>query len=405
MSNLLRTPLYDRHVEVNATMVDFGGWEMPIQYPVGIVAEHLWTRRNAGMFDVSHMGRVVVSGEEMTEFLQYVLTSNVAALQVGMSQYCIIADENGYAIDDAYLYRFYEDRYLLVINASNREKDLVHLNKVAENFKVTLVDETFRSSCISVQGPTSEKVLMTLSGGKELTAENKKNATGVVDFEGHTVWVSRTGYTGEPIGFEICCSNDDVQWLWKRLREAGAKPCGLGSRDTMRLESALPLYGHEFGVDKYGNEIPAYAVSLARFAVSFAEEKGNFIGREKLLAQAEVMNNVREGKACDMSALPKRIVPVALLGKGVMRADMDIYQGDELVGYVTSGTMVPYHKTQEMDCTESGKRAIGFAYINSNIVAGDKIEIDIRGKRSEAVVVAMHMKGMTRPLVIPVLAE
>ena len=164
MSELKLTPLHDTHVAAGATMVDFGGWEMPIQYPSGIVAEHLNTRRNCGIFDVSHMGRLIIEGPDRVAFLQKVLSSNVEALAVGRAQYCIIPAPDGSAVDDAYLYRFEEDRYLLVVNASNTDKDLAHFATIAPAYQCTITDITGASASIALQGPDSEQLLQTLSG-------------------------------------------------------------------------------------------------------------------------------------------------------------------------------------------------------------------------------------------------
>ncbi len=406
MSTPKKTQLHDIHVAEGASMVDFEGWEMPIQYPEGIVAEHLWTRSQCGIFDVSHMGRLTIEGEDALPFLQHVLSSNVAALEPGHAQYCIIPNENGGAIDDAYLYRFEEGKYLLVVNASNREKDLAHIHREAEQYRVAIADDTFRCAAIAVQGPCSEDILKVLSGGLEIT-EHKRNCLGIVDLEGHRAWISRTGYTGDPIGFEIYVKNDDAQWLWERLQELGAKPIGLGARDTLRLEACLPLYGHEFGTDREGAEIPIFAVSPSCFAVSFAEEKGDFIGKKALSCQHDAFLRIREGNTEDTAALPRHIVPVALTGRGVMREKMDVFYQGKQVGYVTSGTMIPYFRSLEqvaagVDDPDTAKRAIGLAYIASEIPIGADIEVDIRGRRTKAKVVSLHMKGNAPPYAQPV---
>ncbi len=379
MSELKRTPLYDAHVALGATMVDFGGWEMPIQYPAGIITEHLNDRKGCGIFDVSHMGRLIVEGPQRAAFLQKVLTSNVAKLVPGRAQYCIIANENGGAVDDAYLYMFEEDKYMLIVNASNTDKDLAHFAQYLPDYDCTITNITDTYSSIAVQGPESDKLLKILSGGAEITGP-KKNDLGEVVLEGHTVRASRTGYTGDPIGYELFIDAKDVTWLWNRLIELGATPTALGARDTLRLEAGLPLYGHEMGEDASGAEMPVFAVSLARFAVSFAEEKGDFVGRAALEAQK---GNVA-----------KKIVPISLIDRGIVRAGMDIYCGDEHIGWVTSGTMVPYYNFDEAGnlLETTGKRAIGFAYIASNIGLGDTVEIDVRGKRLKAKVVEKHMR-------------
>ena len=375
MSQLKRTALYDAHVAAGATMVDFGGWEMPIQYPAGIVTEHLYTRKHCGIFDVSHMGRLIVEGPERVAFLQKVLTSNVAALKPGRAQYCIIANENGGAVDDAYLYMFTEDKYLLIVNASNTDKDLEHFAAYLPDYDCTITNVTDKYASIAVQGPDTDKILETMSGGVAICGP-KKNDLNTVILEGHEVQASRTGYTGEPMGYELFIPAKDVQWLWDRLIQLGAQPTALGARDTLRLEAGLPLYGHEMGEAADGSEIPIFAVSLSRFAVSFKEEKGDFVGKAALTAQ--------------QTGTPKKILPIQLTDRGVIRAGMEIYSGDKLVGWVTSGTMVPYYVFEGDEPTDAtGKRSIGFAYIDADAT---DITVDVRGKRLKAQIVDRHMR-------------
>ena len=385
MSELKRTPLYDAHVAAGATMVDFGGWEMPIQYPAGIINEHLYDRKHCGIFDVSHMGRLIVEGPERVAFLQKVLSSNVAALVPGRAQYCIIPTETGGAVDDAYLYMYEEDRYMLIVNASNTDKDLKHFAKYLPDYDCTITNITDTYSSIAVQGPDAEAILKVLSGGAEITGP-KKNDLNELQMEGHTVRVSKTGYTGDPIGWELFIDAKDVTWLWNRLIELGAHPTALGARDTLRLEAGLPLYGHEMGEDHGGTEMPIFAVSLARFAVSFKEEKGDYIARDILLNQKE-------------NGTPKKVLPIALVDRGVIRAGMDVYKDGVHIGWVTSGTMVPYYKFDNNgDITDAtGKRSIGFAYIESAVSLDDIIEVDVRGKKLKAKVVAKHMDQNTPP--------
>ena len=407
MSELKRTQLYDIHVAAGAELVDFGGWEMPIQYPSGIIAEHLYTRQVCSMFDVSHMGRLLIEGPDRRKFLQHVLTSNVAALDVNLAQYCIIPNENGGAVDDAYLYMFEEDNYLLVVNAANTEKDLVHLRKALEGFDCTITDISKGWAAIAVQGPKSKEMLTALNGGAQLT-EPMKNALGSVSLEGHYARVAKTGYTGEPLGYEVYVHSEDAEWLWNRLVELGARPAGLGARDTLRLEAALPLYGHEMGNAPDGSEIPIFAVPLSKFAVSFAAEKGDFIGRKALEKQHSYFVKYMDRDFSDMSGLPRKIAPIALLDRGVMRAGMEIYQGDKLVGWVTSGTMVPYFKTEGEGLSTvileaSGKRAVGLCYIDNDILEDDTVEVDVRGKRLKAVIPARHMSVGAPPFARPLL--
>ncbi len=385
MSELKRTPLYDAHVAAGATMVDFGGWEMPIQYPAGIVAEHLYDRKVCGIFDVSHMGRLIIEGPDRLAFVQKVLTNNAAALVPGRCQYTMIPTEDGTAVDDAYLYMFEQDKFMLVVNASNTDKDLAHFAKYLPEFDCTITNVTATYSSIAVQGPEAEKILKVLSGGAEITGP-KKNDTNELVMEGRTVRASRTGYTGDPIGFELFIDASEVVWLWNRLIELGAQPTALGARDTLRLEAGLPLYGHEMGEDASGKEIPIFAVPLARFAVSFAEEKGDFVGKALLADQKE-------------NGTAKKVMAIGLIDRGIVRGGMEVYLGEKHIGWITSGTMVPYYNFDEngeiLDTT--GKRAIGFAYIDSDVTKEDIISIDVRGKRLKAKVVAKHMNQNQPP--------
>ena len=170
---------------------------------------------------------------------------------------------------------------------------------------------------VAVQGPKSREMLLTLTGGAEIT-EPVKNALGTHLLEGHQAYIAKTGYTGEPLGYEVYLKSADGVWFWNRMLELGARPAGLGARDTLRLEAGLPLYGHEMGLDPTGEEIPVFAVSLARFAVSFSERKGSFVGREALRTQYEAFQRIMNRDFRDLSALPKRIFPITLLDRGVM---------------------------------------------------------------------------------------
>ena len=407
MSELKRTQLYDVHVQAGASMVDFGGWEMPIQYPSGIVSEHLYTRHACSLFDVSHMGRLLVEGPDRLAFLQHVLSSNVAGLDLNTAQYCIIPASNGSAVDDAYLYRFEEERYLLVVNAANTDKDLAHLEAALSKFDCTITNITAQYAAIAVQGPKSKELLQILSGGVAIT-EPMKNALNTLTFEGRTVRVAKTGYTGEPLGYEVYIESAEAPWLWNRLVELGAKPAGLGARDTLRLEAALPLYGHEMGADPDGAPMPIFAVPLAKFAVSFAPQKGDYIGRAALERQYAAYRRVMNRDFTDLADLPRRIQPITLLDRGVMRAGMPIFRGDRQIGWVTSGTMVPYYRAegeglQTVILDETAKRAIGLCYIDSDVLEDDQVEVDIRGKRLKAVIPPYHMRVDTPPFARPIL--
>ncbi len=407
MGNLNKTALNDRHFELGANMVEFGGWEMPLHYPAGIVQEHLTTRKEVGLFDISHMGRFIVSGKNALEFLQYVLTNNAAALLEEESQYSMIPNQNGGVIDDAYLYRFVPDEYLLVVNAANREKDFTHLEKLRKKFgQVKLTDRTKELAMLSLQGPKAKELMLDLVSAGHLP-EPLRNCLSTAQVNGSQVLISRTGYTGETICFELFIERKDVAMIWGMLLERGVQPIGLGARDTLRLEAALPLYGHELGLDPEGKEIPAYASMLARYSVSFSPLKGEFIGREALTRQYEAFKRIVDRDYSLIADLPRIIQPIALIDKGVARAEAKVFCGDQHVGYVTSGTMVPFWQTDGIGLSskqsaEKDRRAIGLALMDSNLVAGDEVEIDIRGKRAKAVIVPYHMRAEAPPVSWPV---
>ncbi len=399
---LNRTIFYDRHIAHGAKLVPFGGWEMPVQYPDGIIKEHLTTRKGAGLFDVSHMGRFVVSGRDAQAFLQHALTNSAAAVAVEESQYTMLPNHRGGALDDAYLYRFVEDEYLLVVNAANQERDWEHLQTVKKQFKgVDLVDKTSETAMLSLQGPLSKQILLELVDSGSLP-EPMRNRLSTVDIHGAAVQAARTGYTGEPLCFELFVDAEKALMLWDSLLEKGAAPIGLGARDTLRLEAGLPLYGHELGTDPGGNEIPIFACPLARFAVSFSPLKGDFIGKDALLKQFAAFKRIFNRDYSLMHDLPRMVMPLAIVDKGISRAGSKVFINDRHVGFVTSGTMVPYWKFagQGIDSaiTETAdKRAIALALLDSNLVEGDTVEVDVRRKRVRAVIVPYHMRSEAPP--------
>jgi aminomethyltransferase len=396
MHQLHHTPLHDKHVELGAQMAPFGDWDMPIRYAPGIVQEHLATRKNAGLFDVSHMGRFIIRGKQAVAFLQYVLTNDAAALQVGTSQYTILPNERGGAVDDAYLYRFFEDEYLLIVNAANHETDGEYLQSHRAQFKdVEIEDQTSALGMISLQGPSSQNMLASLAGPGGIPLL-KRNALKVITIDGRDVWLARTGYTGEPICFELIAASDRIGKIWDQLLEQGAQPVGLGARDTLRLEACLPLYGHELGLDAEGKEIPIFAVRSSRLGVSFSSNRGDFIGKQSLRKQFDALQKIRERDYSLIKDLPRKILPIALTGKGIARQGNKVFRGEQHVGYVTSGTMVPYWKGYWEDTVfqfadEYGKRAIGLALVNSDLMYQDEIEVDVRGRRIAALIVPSHL--------------
>lgn len=410
MSKLQRTIFFEQHVRLHAQIVEFGGWEMPIQYPAGILQEHIATREKAGIFDVSHMGRLLISGEGSIAFLQHVLTNNAQALAVGESQYTLIQNEQGGALDDAYLYRFKEDEYLLVVNASNRDKDLLHLRQELSGYpEVNLLDITSTMAMISLQGPLSKVIIEQILGHGPMP-QPARNHLSVVQIAGAEVLLARTGYTGEPIGFELFVDNEYAAALWELLMEKGAAPVGLGARDTLRLEASLPLYGHELGRDHGGREIPLFASKLSTFAVSFSELKGEFIGKAALLRQHAAVTRVLNEDFSDLEALPRMVLALAITGKGIAREGYQIFSQGRAVGYVTSGTSVPYRPStgSGLDgtfATEVKRRAIALALVDSSIKEGELLEVAIRNKRVAAVVVPYHMHSQAPPYVRAILSD
>ena len=401
-NQLLRTVFFERHLSLGATMTAFGGWEMPVQYPSGIVQEHLATRARAGVFDVSHMGRFVISGKDAVSFMQRVLSNNAQALEEGESQYTLIPNRQGGAIDDAYLYRFVKDEYLLVVNAANREKDWSHLKSIQENYKqLTLEDQTLSMAMLSLQGPSSKKMLQRIISSGSLP-EPTRNQLSCIEIQGTRVHIGRTGYTGEPLGFELFFSTEDALAIWDLLLSNGAVPVGLGARDTLRLEAGLPLYGHELGLDVEGKEIPVFAMPLSRFAVSFSPLKGDFIGRAALARQYEALKRIIDQDYGLIRDLPRLIQPVEITGKGIARAGCEVRAKGKPVGFITSGTMVPFWKFEgeglfARRSEETGRRALCLALLDSDLVAGDCLEVMVRGKTIPARIVPYHLRSEAPP--------
>ncbi|MBU2055760.1 MAG: glycine cleavage system aminomethyltransferase GcvT, partial [Proteobacteria bacterium] len=408
MGELFKTVLHDRHVALGAAMVAFGGWDMPLRYKEGIVEEHLATRKGAGLFDVSHMGRFLVRGPGTLPFLQHCLSNNAAALDPGFGQYTMIPNDQGGARDDAYLYRYTQDEYLLVVNAANRDADWRHLQEMLALFPAARMEDVSESlAMIALQGPSSRAILEEWLGPGGLP-EPVKNAVRTVSIGGKKVLIARTGYTGEPLGFEIFPAAAAAPRLWDLFLEKGAVPAGLGARDTLRQEAGLPLYGNELGKDPAGKDIPVFACPLARLAVSFSPLKGDWIGREALAVQFAALKRFQEEDYSSLGDLPRRIMPFALRGTGVARAGFRVFKGAEEIGFVTSGTMVPYWKTAGAGLStrftgEREMRAIGLMLIDSRFKKDDPVEIEIRGNRVEAVVVPYHLRSEAPPYARPIL--
>jgi aminomethyltransferase len=235
------TPLYQAHLRHGGRMVTFAGYALPLQY-TSIVEEHLAVRRKAGLFDVSHMGEFLIRGEEALPFLQWATVNNVGKLKVGRAQYSMLPSEKGGVVDDIYLYRLGEAVYLMVVNAANIAKDLDHLKALARGFRVEVEDVSEATALLALQGPEAAAILQSLTGA-DLSAR-RKNDVFEAQVAGRPARLARTGYTGED-GFELFLAPEDAEAVFEALLAAGARPCGLGARDTLRLEAGFPLYGHE----------------------------------------------------------------------------------------------------------------------------------------------------------------
>jgi len=361
--SLKRTPLYEYHLKLGARMVPFGGWEMPVQYS-SVIEEHRAVRQAAGLFDVSHMGEFEVSGPQALDLIQLVTTNNAAKLAVGQVQYSLMCYENGNVVDDILVYRLGENRYWLVVNAGNTQKDWEWINVARQRAGLHNVELSNRSdeiALLALQGPKAEEILQPLAQGVALAQmEPFTLKTGVTVAGVQTLVISRTGYTGED-GFEIYVKAEDAAALWETLLEAGEEegllPCGLGARDTLRFEAKLPLYGHE--ISDQHNPLEAglgFAVKL---------KKGvDFIGREALAKLKE-------------QGLARKLVGIEMIDRGIPRQGYPVAVGGEIVGEVTTGSFSP-----------TLEKNIGLAYVPvaySNV--GTEVEVIIRGRPLKARVV------------------
>jgi len=405
---LHKTIFYDRHINLEAKIIEFEKWLMPLSYATGIANEHLLTRKKAGLFDVSHMGRFIIKGQNAIRFLQNILTNNALALRELESHYTIISDKSGFAIDDAYLYRFFKDEYLLVVNAGNRIKDFEYFKLHADQLgDVEIIDRTFEIEMLALQGPLSKEILQKVINKGNLP-EPIRNNLSIVKVKDVEVLISRTGYTGEPLCFELFINKKNALLIWDILVENGAIPVGLGARDTLRLEACLPLYGQELGVDPEGGEIPIFASALSQIAVSFSPLKNDFIGKKSLLNQFQALKKILNKDFSLTVHLPRRIMPFTLLDKGIARHGDKVYFNEKHIGFVTSGTAVQYWETTgeslDTDLTDKkGIRSIGLALLDSYIWDEDIVDIDIRGKKLKAVIVAYHLRSEAPPFSYPII--
>lgn len=358
MAEPRKTALYDSHVALGARMVDFNGWWLPVQY-AGILEEHRSVRERAGLFDVSHMGEIRVVGKDAEVFMQKLVTNDVAGLQPGKVRYSPMCYLDGGTVDDILIYRIANDEFLLVVNASNKDKDFAWMNQNVAGFAVQLVDESDETAEVALQGPLSAAILEKASAA---------DVSGLTYYEfwprwniaGATVLLSRTGYTGED-GFEIYCHPSEVTRIWDALLAAGAEfglqPAGLGCRDTLRFEAAMPLYGHELSA-----EITPLEAGLGKFVVF---EKNDFNGKQALLEQREAGQG-------------RKLIGFAMTERGVARAGYPVIHAGKIAGFVTSGSVAP-----------SLGENLGMALVERNIgTVGTEIAVEIREKPVAAKIVA-----------------
>ncbi len=353
---MVKTALYDCHLASGGTLVPFAGYLLPVQYPSGIINEHNAVRTTAGLFDVSHMGEFVLSGKDVLKNLNYLLTNDFSTMVDMQVRYSVMCNEQGGCIDDLIVYRFTEELYWVVVNAANRQTDLEWMK--SHIFGDVSVDDLSHSvSLLALQGPSAKDILLKIVSEDDLPAKYytvQKNLIG-----GMKCIVSQTGYTGEA-GYEIYLSNEDGPALWDLLlttgKEEGLIPCGLGARDTLRLEAAMPLYGHEMDTT-----ITPLETGL-NFAVKM--KKDDFVGK----------------KALEERGAPtiKRI-GLKITGRGIARENQDVYQDDTLIGRTTSGTHAPFLKYPIAMALVKTERA----------EIGSQVEIDVRGRRITAEVVPL----------------
>ena len=341
-------------------MVDFGGWDMPVQYQAGVIEEHLRTRNHSGLFDVSHMGEIWVEGPDAIPFVNRITTNDVTKLVDGQAHYSTLTNENGGIVDDLLVYRFDQDKLLLVVNAGTTEKDWDWITSHKKDENVTLTNASADFCQLAIQGPDATAILQKLTDTDLSDIKYYHFTTGRTDAVESII--SRTGYTGED-GFEVYAPSEFAVQLWYKLLETGnfgapdgVIPCGLAARNTLRLEAGMSLYGHELGDD-----ITPLEANLGWITKL---QKGDFIGRDALAKQKE-------------SGVTRKIAGFEMTDKGIARDGFDVYIDDKKVGVVTSGSPAPYLK-----------KNIGFAFLPPEFANnGQEIKIDVRGKHLAAIVV------------------
>ena len=353
----LKTPLYDVHVEEGGKIVPFAGYLLPVQYGTGVIKEHMAVRQQCGLFDVSHMGEILFTGPTALATLNHLLTNDYSNMPINKVRYGVMCNEQGGTIDDLVVYKFGEESYLVVVNAANREKDYAHMAaNTLEGTKCEDISDTVAQ--VALQGPKAPAIMKKLLPEDQIP-KGYYTALPNVNLGGMNCMISRTGYTGE-LGYEIYTASENAPKLWKLLREAGEEfgliPCGLGARDTLRLEAAMPLYGHEM------DETITPLEAGLDFGVKLNKEE--FIGHDALVA----------------AGAPKRVrVGLEVTGRGIIREHQAVYIGDEKIGVSTSGTHCPY----------LGK-AVAMALVDaSHAEVGTKVEAEVRGRRVAAEIIPL----------------
>ncbi len=355
---LQRTPLFDVYASYGGKTIDFGGWELPVQFS-SIKLEHEAVRTKAGLFDVSHMGEIIVKGEDSLSYLQRILTNDLSKLQDGQAMYSAMCYEDGGTVDDLLVYKIAQHHYLLVVNASNIEKDFEWMKGfLFGDLAVSNVSDSYGQ--LAFQGPLAETVLQRLTKEdlSEITFFKFKTQVKIGEYE---YLVSRTGYTGED-GFEIYGDPQEVKALWHEIlkegKDDGVLPCGLGARDTLRFEACLALYGQELTKD----------ISPLEAGIGFAvklKKEDDFIGQKALVQQKE-------------SGIPRKLVGLEMIDKGIPRTGYPVFINNEKIGEITTGTQSP-----------TLKKNIGLGLIDRKFSdLGTEVEVEIRGKRLKAVTVA-----------------
>jgi len=353
----LKTPLYDIHLKYGGKPVPFAGYLLPVQYPSGITAEHMAVRTAAGIFDVSHMGEVILQGPDALMNVQMLVTNDCSAMADGQVKYSPMCNDNGGIVDDLLIYKKTADHYMLVINAANHDKDTAWMKSKIKG-DLAFKDISAEIAQIAIQGPKAKEILTKLTEVESLPVKYY-SFTDEVSVGGISCLVSRTGYTGED-GYELYTANENAVKLWELLMESGGVcgliPCGLGARDTLRLEAAMPLYGHEMN-----DFITPFEAGIGQFVKM---NKDDFIGKAALAAK--------------VNAKLKRI-GLELEDRGIARNADKVFSNGNEIGYVTSGTMCPFIK-----------KAAAMALVDAAYAAaGDMLEIEVRGKYLKAKAVGL----------------